>query len=155
MSKTSEQARLDNGGKSLVTKMNHTRPILRLIDDFKRRRADTGLLRVQQQERSAGITLGDLPKKVDFGALNAELMELRQDLHQVACSVLAHVEKYGDVRLIDRLIAAVPAFMDTHPLMDWFTVFGPVEFVNGKTKYKARGQTAVEVAAALPFWTIE
>lgn len=134
--------------------MNHARPILMLIDDFKRRRTDTGLLRVQQQEFGAPFTLGDLPKKLDFGALNAELMELRQDLHQVACSVLAHVEKYGDVRLIDRLIAAVPAIMDTHPLMDWFTVFGPVEFVDGKVKYKARRQSAIEVATALPFWTI-
>ncbi|WP_156795580.1 hypothetical protein [Bradyrhizobium icense] len=137
-----------------MTKMNHTRPILRLIDDFKRRRRDTGLLRVQQPESGAPFTLGNLPNKVDFGALNAELMELRQDLHQVACSVLAHVEKYGDVRLIDRLIAAVPAFIDTHPLMDWFTVFGSVEFVDGKAKYKARGQSAIEVATALPFWTI-
>lgn len=138
-----------------MTKMNHARPILRLIDDFKRRRRDTGLLRVQQLESGAPFTLGDLPNKVGFfGALNAQLMELRQDLHQVACSVLAHVEKYGDVRLIDRLIAAVPAFMDTHPLMDWFTVFGPVEFVNGKAKYKARGQSAIQVATALPFWTI-
>ncbi|MDA9426246.1 hypothetical protein XH97_29615 [Bradyrhizobium sp. CCBAU 53380] len=134
--------------------MNHTRPILRLIDDFKRRRTGTGLLRVQQQKSGAQFTLGDLPHKVDFGALNAELMELRQDLHQVACSVLAHVEKYGNARLIDRLIAAIPAFMDTHPLMDWFTVFGPVEFVSGKAKYKARGQSAIEVATALPFWTI-
>lgn len=142
------------GGGSQVTKMNHTRPILRLTDDFKRRRRDTGLLRVQQQESGAPFTLGDLPNKVDFGALNAGLMELRQDLHQVACSVLAHVEKYGDVRLIDRLIAAVPAFMDTHPLMDWFTVFGPVEFVDGKVKYKARGRSAVEVASAIPFWMI-
>jgi hypothetical protein len=90
--------------------MNHTRPILRLIDDFKRRRTGMGLLRVQQQESNAPFTLGDLPNEVDFGALNAELMELRQDLHQVACSVLAHVEKYGNVRLIDRVIAVVPAF---------------------------------------------
>jgi hypothetical protein len=36
--------------------------------------------------------------------------------------------------------------------MDWFTVFGPVEFVDGKAKYKARGQSAVEVAWAIPFW---
>jgi hypothetical protein len=134
--------------------MNHARPILRLIDDFKRRRTDTGLLRVQQKESGAPTTLGDLPNEVDFGALNEELMELRPDLHQVACSVLAHVEKYGNVRLIDRLIAAVPAFMGTHPLMDWFTVFGPVEFVDGKAKYKARGQSAIEVATALPFWTV-
>jgi hypothetical protein len=109
---------------------------------------------VQQKESGAPTTLGDLPNEVDFGALNEELMELRPDLHQVACSVLAHVEKYGNVRLIDRLIAAVPAFMGTHPLMDWFTVFGPVEFVDGKAKYKARGQSAIEVATALPFWTV-
>jgi hypothetical protein len=133
--------------------MNHARPILRLIDDFKRRRRDTGLLRVQLPESGAPFALGDLPNNVDFGALNAELMELRQDLHQVACSVLAHVEKYGHVRLIERLIAAVPAFMDTHPLMDWLTVFGPVEFVDGKAKYKARGQSAIDVATALPSWT--
>jgi hypothetical protein len=81
-------------------------------------------------------------------------MGLRQDLHQVACSVLAHVEKRGNVRLVDRLIATASTFMDTHRLMDWFTVFGPVEFVDGKAKYKARGQTAREVAIAIPYWTM-
>lgn len=136
-----------------MTKMDHTRP-LKLIDDLKRQRGDTGLLRVQQQEACAPIALGDLPKKVDFDALNAEFMELRQDLHQIACSVLAHVEKHGNVRLVDRLIATASTFMDTRRLMDWFTVFGPVEFVDGKAKYKARGQTAIEVATAIPFWTI-
>ena len=137
-----------------MTKMDHTRPILRLIDDLKRQRTDTGLLRVQQQESGDPIAVGDLPKMVDFDALKAEFMELRWDLHQVACSVLAHVEKHGSVRLVNRLIATASTIMDAHRLMDWFVVFGPVEFVDGKAKYKARGQTALEVAKALPFWTI-
>ncbi|SDG69938.1 hypothetical protein SAMN05216338_1002124 [Bradyrhizobium sp. Rc2d] len=138
-----------------MSKIDHTRPILRLIDDLKRSRMEALLPKASQQLSGDQIAPAELRQKPDFESFGARTEELSRELHQAACSVLAHIEKHGDVRLVDKLMAATPAFVDNRKLARWFTAFGPVDIVNGKAKSKPGTHTLLKEAIGTPFWTLD
>ncbi|MGM4990506.1 hypothetical protein [Tardiphaga sp. 841_E9_N1_2] len=138
-----------------MTKMDRTRPTLRLIDDSKRQRFEPSPPKTTQQDCHPSMAFDELSSKIDFESLIASGEELSRNFHGLACSVLAQIEKNGNVRLVNSLIAAASASTDTNQLRLWFSLFGPVEFVDGKAKYKPHAQTMIEAAMATPFWTIK
>jgi hypothetical protein len=69
--------------------------------------------------------------------------------------VLAHVEKTGNVQLVDKLIAAVPEFVRVNALMTWFNMFGPIDFKGGRARFRDGASTHLDVAIAAPFWMLE
>ena len=94
-----------------MTKMDYDRPILKLIDDVRRHRTKT-IATVTKRKPSG--------KKLPAEA-NAENIPT----HRAACSVLTHVGKYRDVRMVDRLLEGVP-IAQRRRLRNWFAEFGPV-----------------------------
>jgi hypothetical protein len=79
---------------------------------------------------------------------------LQMDIHQAACSVLAHVEKHSDIRLITELLTAMPEMARKNAMKEWFVKFGPVtidgddiEFVKGKG-------CDVNGGMLVPFWSL-
>lgn len=78
---------------------------------------------------------------------------LQKDIHIAACSVLAHVAKHSDVRLVAKLIAAMPEFGRANALREWFVAFGPVLFDDkGVCIFVKDKATAIGAAMAMPFY---
>jgi hypothetical protein len=123
-----------------MTKIDHARPILTLIDDLKRQRAQTHTPRATKTEPQTPIKLSGRD-----AALNIVT-------HHAACAVLTHVYKYSDVRMVDRLLEGVPDAAQRSRLRVWFAAFGPVDFVGGKVTFRRGAKTTLGDAMAKPFW---
>ncbi|MCY1708348.1 hypothetical protein [Pannonibacter sp. SL95] len=84
---------------------------------------------------------------------------LQRDIHILACSVLAHLGKNGDTRVVDRFVAgmidAMPEMARINALREWFETFGPVSFKDNKPVYQRDGKTRLGDAMAQPFWRFQ
>lgn len=82
---------------------------------------------------------------------------LQTEMHKLACSVLLHVGESGDVRVVQKFLAAMPEMSRTNGLRNWFEQFGPVKFnvsedgVETVVHVKG-GKTKLGDAMAKPFW---
>jgi len=125
-----------------MTKMDHARPILRLIDEIKRQRTRASF--VPTKPKPSAVT------KKRRASVTAENVLI----HHAACSVLTHIGRHSDVRLADRLLEGVPATQRKR-LRSWFSEFGPVEFVGAKAKYRRGATISLGRAMDKPFWLFE
>ncbi len=80
---------------------------------------------------------------------------LQADMHKAACAVLLHVGHHGDVRLVTRLISAMPKIARKNALMTWFESFGQITFENGTAKFDKAGNTRLGTALETPFWRFQ
>lgn len=138
-----------------MTKIDHSRPILRLIDEIRRQRVETRIPRARKWEPPATIKSPGSVANFEASLVNARGSAMNAIIHRAAYSVLVHVAKYSDIRLVDRLIAAVPDSVRRSRLRTWFTVFGPVEFAEGKAKYRRETKTRLGAATTKPFWNFK
>ena len=79
---------------------------------------------------------------------------LQDDMHIAACSVLAHVGKHSDIRLVNDLLAAMPEASRKNAMRDWFAKFGPVTFEGDKPAFNRNGKVYLGDAMAMPFWKL-
>ncbi len=78
---------------------------------------------------------------------------LARDTHIAACSVLLHVGKHSDIRMVTRLLDAVHATTRKNALMAWFEHYGQVTFgAKGECTFVADKATMLGEAMAKPFW---
>jgi hypothetical protein len=77
---------------------------------------------------------------------------LQEEAHKIACSVLQHVGKYGDILVLRRFLDAMPDMARTNGLRLWFETFGPVTFKGNEAQYVKGGKTRLGDAIAKPFW---
>ncbi len=56
--------------------------------------------------------------------------KLAKDIHITAVSCLAHIEKHGDITLLNRLMSALPAGWRSNALKAWAEEFGKVNYDN-------------------------
>lgn len=103
-----------------------------------------------------------MPLLVGVKAIETALMsiakrgaELQHDTHVAACSVLQHVGKHSDVRLIESLLTAVPDMTRKNAIRAWFEEFGPVMFEDEKAVFVKGKRTLVGDAWAKPFWSFK
>ncbi|QPC44922.1 hypothetical protein HW532_20815 [Kaustia mangrovi] len=91
-----------------------------------------------------------------FKSIRDRGASLQRSVHIAACSVLQHLEKHKDVRMVQALFVALPKSYRTNALRDWFMAFGPVTFKDNKPVYTKKGATKgkVKLTAAMdkPFW---
>jgi hypothetical protein len=81
--------------------------------------------------------------------------ELQRDTHVAACSILQHVGKHKDVRLITRLLDSLPNMTRKNAVKAWFEEFGPVAFDNEEVQYIKTGKTRLGDAMGNPFWDFQ
>jgi hypothetical protein len=55
---------------------------------------------------------------------------LAKDIHLVAVSCLAHIEKHGDITLLNRLVTALPSGWRSNAVKAWGEAFGKVNWDN-------------------------
>lgn len=81
---------------------------------------------------------------------------LQADMHMTACSVLKHVAQHHDVRIVAKLLAAMPEMSRKNALKAWFENFGPVAFGKGDEIVFVRDKaTALGAAMAMAFWKFQ
>jgi hypothetical protein len=98
------------------------------------------------------LLVGEKAIKAAMVSIHRRGQTLQQDIHVAACSVLAHVEKHSDIRLITELLAAVPEMTRKNAMKDWFTAFGPVMFDGDTVEFVKGKPVDMKGAMAEPFW---
>lgn len=81
---------------------------------------------------------------------------LQADMHVAACSVLKHVGTHHDVRIVAKLLAAMPEMSRKNALKAWFEHFGPVAFGKGDEIVFVRDKaTLLGDGMATQFWKFQ
>ncbi|KRR22151.1 hypothetical protein [Bradyrhizobium retamae] len=98
------------------------------------------------------LLVGEKAIKAALVSIHRRGQTLQQDIHQAACSVLDHVAKHSDIRLVTELLVACPDMTRKNALKDWFVAFGPV-MIDGDEVTFVKGK-ACDVKGAMlePFW---
>lgn len=68
----------------------------------------------------------DLTKRID--ALKPTAADLQHEVHVLACSVLAHTAKHGNINLLNRFLDALPDMVRMNALSSWFEHFGQLTY---------------------------
>lgn len=82
---------------------------------------------------------------------------LQADMHRIACSTLAHLAEFKDVRMVLACINGMPEMARTNGLKAWFEAFGPVKFteeegVPMQAMFIKGGKFKLGDAMSKPFW---
>lgn len=81
---------------------------------------------------------------------------LQRDIHVAACSILAHVGQHHDVRMVSKLLEAMPDMSRRNAVKAWFESFGPIAFDDkGQVKYNPATRLLLGDAMAKPFWSFK
>jgi hypothetical protein len=95
--------------------------------------------------------VGAITKRLS--ALKVTMASAQTETHLLACSVLAHVGKHKDVRLVTTLLESVGDMVRTNAIRSWFESHGPVKFDDkGAISYAAERPTQLAKAMGTPFW---
>jgi len=99
------------------------------------------------------ITLLTSLKAIDAAilSLHERGQSLQTDMHIAACSVLAHVGKHRDIRVLHKLLNAMPDVTRNNSLRLWFETFGNVKF-EGKDILLTDSGIKLADAMKKPFW---
>lgn len=99
------------------------------------------------------IITGQTAIETKIKAVHKAGQSLQKAVHVAAVSVLAHIEKHNDIRLVGTLMLALPAALRTNAIRDWFTHYGPVTFGAKDELMFVKGKK-IDLAAAMldPFW---
>ena len=84
----------------------------------------------------------------------------QQRLHVLACSVLAHVAKHGQINVLVHFLETVPDMVRVNSLQKWFETFGNVTFSaldntdSKKATWRVDNSKKVRLGDAMvkPFW---
>jgi hypothetical protein len=89
-------------------------------------------------------------------SIKARGASLQKDCHTAACSVLQHVGKHKDIRLVTRLLESMPDMTRKNAVKAWFEFFGPIAFTDkGEIKYAAEKPVQLGAAMGKPFWSFK
>ena len=93
-------------------------------------------------------------KAIEAGidAIHVNGQALQTQMHTVACSVLMHLGKNKDIRIVMKLLNAMPDMARKNSLMLWFETFGAVKFEGKEAMHVKDKATRMADAMAKPFW---
>lgn len=99
-----------------------------------------------------------LPKAIK--ALHADGRAWQEQAHLIACSILKHLGRTGDIRHTEALLKDMPEAMRVNSLKMWLEAFGPVRFPDKDERaggapeiMHVKGKkTQMGEAMAKPFW---
>lgn len=78
--------------------------------------------------------------------------KLQTTMHVLACSVLKHLGQHKDIRVLHKLLNAIPEFGRVNALRAWFEEFGPVVFTGNNPALVSSKSVRLGDAMAKPFW---
>jgi hypothetical protein len=80
---------------------------------------------------------------------------LQNEMHKIALSVLSHVNEHKDVRVVAKMLSAMPEVSRTNALRAWFENFGPVVFGEKDAVMHRPKNVNMQAAAEMPFWKFQ
>ena len=108
--------------------------------------------------KAAPIALALYKSKADIEAAIKAAVGMgetyQRELHKIACSVLQHMNKNKDVRVVNAFIGSVVDSVRVNALRSWFENFGALKYdVEGKCMVYDKTKTArLGEAMGNPFW---
>jgi hypothetical protein len=127
-----------------MSRINHERPILQLIDDLKKQRS----VAAKPPARTAGKQI----VKRDIATLDAAS---RTPIHDCAVRVLDHFGIHNDVRIPQKLLEAVD-HTTRMSLASWFAEFSSLRISeeNGKLIFDRSRAHRLGAAIQTPYWKL-
>lgn len=114
-----------------------------------------GATTVTKSTKPAFALLGTV-KAIETAIANIHAVgqSLQADMHLVACSVLQHVGKHKDTRVLLKLINAMPEMARKNSLIQWFETFGNVKYSTETKAFLLIADKTVRLGNAVdkPFW---
>lgn len=121
-----------------MTAINHDRPVLKLIDDQKRKKSAQG----GQSPRSSSKT--------------NQQDDHKHKIHIEALACLDHLLKHGNINVVSKFLSQDKHSKQRPLLKEWFVKFGPVNFARDDTISFSRNRiTSFNAAQEEPFWKLE
>ncbi|TYO65485.1 hypothetical protein FXV83_16245 [Bradyrhizobium hipponense] len=99
---------------------------------------------------------GETAIKKALASIKTRGATLQRDIHVACCSVLAHVGKHSDIRLVTELLSSLPDMTRKNAVKAWFEFFGPVTFAEGgDIKFNGANPVKLGDAMAKPFYAFK
>jgi hypothetical protein len=79
---------------------------------------------------------------------------LQTDMHVAACSIIQHLGKHKDVRLVNKLLQAMPEMSRQNSLIMWLEAFGNVVYSKDTKGFIMVPDKGIKLGEAIdkPFW---
>lgn len=90
----------------------------------------------------------------EIGLIKTAGIKFEMRVHIAACSLLQHIDKHGDMSMVEPLLEALPGLTRKNALRDWFINYGKLQY-DGDTKkivYAKDRSTKLTAAWETPFW---
>jgi hypothetical protein len=88
-----------------------------------------------------------------LAALKATLANAQTETHVLACSILSHVGKHRDVRLVTTMLESVGDMVRKNAIKAWFEAHGPIAFDDkGAIRFEKSRPLQLAKAMGTPFW---
>jgi hypothetical protein len=102
------------------------------------------------------LTLLTTVKAIEAGIASIHVagQTLQTQMHLIACSVLQHVGKNKDTRVLMKLINAMPDMSRKNSLISWFETFGNVKYSKEAKSFVLVKDKGIQLGNAIdkPFW---
>lgn len=107
----------------------------------------------------AAIALYTSVKLIEAAIVSARTMgeTYQRELNKIALSVLNHMAKHKDVRLVNKFLESVVESVRANALRSWFETFGNMKYDTENKCMKYDGSRKVRLGEAMgnPFWKFE
>jgi hypothetical protein len=137
-----------------MSNFNHNRPQLKIVDNIKHEIAE-----LDSRFKPYGISGKEKVSALFYDdSIKRPISAVDRKTHTTACTVLAHIHKYREVALGNKLINSLKGMRKT-AVIAWFCEFGETTDMNHKTKkrclklfFSKHCETRQSDAEAKPFW---
>lgn len=121
-----------------MTAINHERPILKIIDDFKKDRSG-------REDKGPHISI----KK------KHRTQSEKEAIHRDAVKCLQHLLKHRNINVVTKFLSQEKSTKYQELLRDWFSRYGPVKFTqDGEILFTRRAVAPFSAAQEEPFWKL-
>lgn len=137
------------GSIGLVTRMNHERPIFKLLADLKRDKSvplSDSLMKLEKKFASA-------TKSSRTPARTTKSHE-KKVIHEVAMDIFDRLARHNDVRIVRSLLDAVEKDSDRKAILEWFCRYGRITSNAGKLGLSKEKYADRAAAVTNPYWTL-
>jgi hypothetical protein len=88
-----------------------------------------------------------------LAALKTVMANAQAETHVLACSILSHVGKHRDVRLVTTMLESLGDMVRKNAVKSWFEAHGPVKFDDkGAISFDKSRPLQLAKAMGTPFW---
>lgn len=116
------------------------------------------------KKATAGIELYGSLKAITtaIAAVKVTGSSLQHEVHKIACSVLVHTAKHGNINVLEQFLEALPDMVRKNALQQWFEKYGKVTFgiregIDKKAVWHMDNDKKPRLGDAMvnPFWKLK